>query len=60
MYELQAVDELDFFGCVEVKVPEGGISRGSEALEVFYGLHEPGGGETHRKEGVLPIRSSEV
>lgn len=27
---------------------EGGISRESETLEVFYGLHQPAGGETHR------------
>lgn len=40
--ELQAVDELDLFGCVEVKVSEGGISGESEALEVVYGLHQPG------------------
>ena len=27
---------------------EGGISRESETLEVFYGLHQPAGGQTHR------------
>lgn len=46
-YELQAVDEFHLLGCVQVKMSEGGIGSEREALKVFYGLHEPGGGETH-------------
>lgn len=44
MYELQAVDELDLSGRVQVKMSEGRIGSEGETLEVFYGLHQPGGG----------------
>lgn len=41
LYELQAVDELDFFGCIEVKVSEGGFSSDGETLQVIYGFNQP-------------------
>lgn len=49
LYELQVLDELDLFGCVHVKVSEGRVGRESEALHVFYGLHESKEGERHKK-----------
>lgn len=35
---------------------EGGISRERETLQVFYGLHQPGGVETKRQRKIKNIR----
>ena len=49
MNELQALDELDFFGRIEVKMSEGGVSSRSETLQMFYGLNQSAGRETKTK-----------
>jgi len=44
LYELQAVDKLNLFGCIKVKMSERGISSKTETLQMFYGLNQPVGG----------------
>lgn len=44
-YKFYAVDELDLFGCIQMKMSEGGIGNKRETLQVFNGLHKPGGEE---------------
>lgn len=48
--ELQAVDELDFFGRVQVKVSEGRVDGQGETLEVRYCSRQPAGGRRRRPE----------
>lgn len=42
--ELQLVDEVNFFRCVQVKVSEGRISSEGETLEVSNSFSQPAGG----------------